>query len=206
MATLPRALRSVSVLGALLLATAVAAPGAQAQALPAVPLRQGEIALAVDVDNGPDFVGHVEVAAAAFTGAALTGVRGWAEVRVAAMRTGIGLRDRHMRNAMDADSFPTIRFEIEEVRIGLVHGDTTDVALHGVLILHGERRAVRAEGRVVATATTVEVSASFPVDMREYGITPPTRFLGSVRVRPVAQITARLRFDGSAAAGPPQAP
>jgi polyisoprenoid-binding protein YceI len=178
--------------------------GARAQALPAAPLREGDIAFAVDVDNGPDFVGRVAVADAAFTGTALSGVRGYAEARVAAMRTGIGLRDRHLRNAMDADSFPALRFELDEVRVGHVHGDTTDVALHGFLVLHGQRRAVRAEGRVVATATAVALVASFPVDMREYGITPPTRFLGSVRVRPVAQITARLRFDGSAAGQHPE--
>lgn len=189
---------------ALLLLACLATSAARAQALPSAPLRAGDIAFAVDVDNGPDFTGHVEVTGAAFTGIALTGARGWAEVRAAAMRTGIGLRDRHTRNAMDADSFPTIRFEVEEVRVGPTHGDTTDVELQGYLVLHGQRRAVSARGWVVVTAAAVEVVASFPVDMREYGIAPPTRFLGSIRVRPVTQVTARLRFGGSAVGQHPE--
>jgi polyisoprenoid-binding protein YceI len=172
-----------------------------AQNVPSLPLRQGDVSFAVTVDNGPDFIGHVEVASAAFTGATLADVRGFAEVRVAAMRTGTGLRDRHLRNAMDADSFPTIRFDLDAVRIELTHGDTTDVELHGFLLLHGQRRALRAEGVVVMRDSGVAVVASFPVDMREYGIMPPVRFLGSVRVRSGTHVTATLRFGGSPASG-----
>jgi len=49
-------------------------------------------------------------------------------------------------------------------------------------------------GTVVSHLHGVEVTASFPVDLREYGIVPPSRFFGAVKVRPVTRITARLEF------------
>jgi hypothetical protein len=47
---------------------------------------------------------------------------------------------------------------------------------------------------VVIRGGEVEVAATFPIDMREYGIPPPTRFFGAVKVDPIAGIGVRLTF------------
>ena len=188
---------------ALLLPAALAALAvsrAGAQALTPEPLRSGEVSFFVQVSNGPDFTGHVAVTKAGFTGADVAAAQGFVEVRLVDMQTGIGLRDRHMRNAMDADSFPTIRFEVTGLTPGTSRGDTIGVTYRGRLTIHGQTRDVTAEGTLVALPGRLDVTATLPVDMREYGVAPPTRFFGTVKVQPVVRITARLRFGAAGAA------
>jgi polyisoprenoid-binding protein YceI len=170
-----------------------------AQTVVPAPLLKGEITFAMHAAIIGAFTGRAPVARAEFTGTRLGDVRGTAEVRVSEMRTGIALRDRHLREAMTADSFPTVRFDLVEVRPGATSGDTTTASFEGRLTLDGVTRPVRARGMVVATPTGVDVEATFPVDMRDYGIVPPVRAL-VLRVAPDVDVTARLSFR--AAAGP----
>ena len=141
--------------------------------------------------------GHAPIASAEFVGGRLSDVRGVAVVLVADLRTGNGSRDRHMRAAMDADSFPTIRFDLDSLQTGPAADDTVGVVLMGRLTLHGVTRPVRATGRVVVAPDGAVVDASFPVDMRDYGIRPPVRAL-VLRVSPAVAVAVHLAF----AAGP----
>ena len=181
---------------AIVAAAGAFATSARAQSLTALPLRQGEITFAMRATKVNDFVGRVTALRAEYSGGDLGTVRGNLELRVADMHTGIGLRDRHMRNAMRADSFPTIRFELVGVDAGGTRGDTVSVVFQGHLTIHGATKTVRVPGTVVMRQGGVDVSASIQIDMREYGIDPPTRFLGAIRVLPVTAVTANLSFGG----------
>ena len=181
---------------ALLAAVAAVWPvPASAQAVTPMPLRRGALAFAMRASTVNDFVGTVPVARAEFSGIDLTNVTGVVEVRVADMRTGIGLRDSHLRNTMHADSLPTIRFQLVGLDPSPARGDTVPTIFQGHLTIHGVTQTVRVSGWVVVRADDVEIQVSFPVDMREYGIAPPSRFLGVVRVNPVTNITVRLNFE-----------
>src|SRR5712692_7655133 len=81
-------------------------PGLWAQALTVTPFKTGTITFAVHATKVPDFVGTIASVKAEFRGTDLSNVTGTVEVRVADMHTGVGLRDTHMRRAMNADSFP----------------------------------------------------------------------------------------------------
>ncbi len=166
----------------------------EAQNLTPAPLRQGEVTFAMRATKVNDFTGTAPVARASFAGNRLTNVTGVVEVRVADMRTGIGLRDRHLRNAMDADSLPLVRFELVGLDPSPARGDTVPTVFQGHLTIHGVTHTVRVSGWVVVLPAGAEVFASFPVDMRQFGIDPPSRFLGAVRVDPVTQVTVRLSF------------
>ncbi|OYV72125.1 MAG: hypothetical protein B7Z72_05465, partial [Gemmatimonadetes bacterium 21-71-4] len=58
----------------------------------------------------------------------------------------------------------------------------------------GQTRDDTIPGTVVLGPGTAQAAAAFPLDMRDYGIKPPTRFLGIVRVEPVVGITVELTF------------
>jgi len=180
-----------AVAAAFLLAVPAALP---AQAITPGPLRHAEITFAMKATKVSDFVGRVDTVQARFSGTGLQAVTGSVEFRLRDMHTGIGLRDTHMRNAMRADSFPTIHFALAGVEIGASAGDTTGVVFEGSLTIHGVTRAVRLPGSVVLRGNEVDIAASFPLDMREYGIAPPSRFLGAVKVDPIAGIVVRLTF------------
>lgn len=165
-----------------------------AQAVSPAPLSSGELTFAMRATKVNGFVGHVPVSRAEFHGDQLSRVTGFAEVRLVDMSTGIGLRDRHMRNAMRADSFPIIRFDLTRVEPGTPQGDSIPAVLHGRLTIHGVTHDVRVNSAVIVRGSQTEITGSFPVDMREYGIDPPSRFLGAVKVHPVTTVGVSLRF------------
>lgn len=185
-------IRRIPGLAALLLAAT--AVSAAAQAITPAPFRSGEITFAMRATKVNDFVGRVGVARAEFQGTDLANVTGIVEARVAEMRTGIGLRDTHLRGAMHADSFPLVRFELVGLDLGAVRGDTVTATFQGHLTIHGVTHTVRVPGWVLVRAPGAEIRAVFPVDMREYGISPPSRFLGAVRVDPVTNLAVHLVF------------
>jgi polyisoprenoid-binding protein YceI len=172
---------------------------AAAQPVTAAPLARGEVTFLVHSTIVGGIRGRVPVAQAEFTGGELGEVRGLAEVRVADMQTGNGTRDRHLRRTMEADSFPTIRFELVGLRPGSRSADSATVALEGRLTIHGVTRPVRADATVALRPDGADVVATFPLDMRDYGIKPPVRAL-VLRVAPDVVVTARLSF------GPPSGP
>ena len=175
---------------------ALVLPGAlDAQAITALPLRRGEVVVDVRATKVNDFDTRASVSVARFSGTDLANVTGFFEVRVADLRTGIGLRDRHLRNAMHADSFPVVRFELIGVDTQGATGDSIAVTFQGRLTLHGVTKTIRVPGTLVRRLTMIEVIVTrYPLDMREYGVTPPTRFLGAIRVQPDVHVNARLVF------------
>lgn len=179
-------------LAALLAALPRAALG---QALAPLPLRQGDVTVDVRATTVNDFAVQGPVARAEFHGTDLANVTGFLEVRIADLHTGIGLRDRHMRRALNADSASVVRFDLVGVDAAGGTGDSIAVVFQGRLALHGVTRTLRIPGTLVHRADSIVVQVSrFPLDMREYGITPPSRFFGAVRVQPDVHITVRLIF------------
>jgi polyisoprenoid-binding protein YceI len=167
-----------------------------AQAVTPGRLRHAEVTFAIKATKVADFVGRVDSVRAEFSGTSLANVTGSLEIQLGDMRTGVGLRDTHMRRTMRADSFPTIRFALAGVDVGASNGDSVAVVLRGDLTMHGVTRAVRVPGHVIVRGGEVDVAASFPIDMREYGIVPPARFFGAVKVDPIVGIAVRLGFGG----------
>ena len=178
---------------AVILAASLLARHAAAQAVVPGPLVAGETTFLFHSTIVGRLQGRAPIASAEFSGGTLADVRGTAEVRVDRMETGNGARDRHLRETLQADSYPVIRFEVDSVAPEGSAGDTTAVILSGRLVLHGVARAVRAEGTVATGSIGTEVTASFVIDMRDYGIRPPVRAL-LLRVAPDVAVTARLTF------------
>ena len=112
--------------------------------------------------------------------------RGWIEVRWADIDTKNGTRNRHMLKTVDAERFPVIRFDVTALRPGLD-------SVAGTLALHGVSKEVVWPVSVQVGGDTVSVAADFPVDMRDYGIKPPVRFV-IARMGAVVTVHVRLVF------------
>ena len=189
----PAGRRAAGLSGAALLSLALPALLA-AQAVTPAPLVRAEITFAMRASKVNDFTGRVDSVQARFSGSDAASVTGTVEFRVRDMHTGIGLRDTHLRNAMRADSFPTVSFELVGFIPEAARGDTAGGVFQGHLTIHGVTHTIRAPGWVLARGGATEIGATFPLNMREYGIDPPTRFLGAVKVDPVTTIGVRLIF------------
>jgi polyisoprenoid-binding protein YceI len=119
----------------------------------------------------------------------VTGTLEWVEVRWADIDTKNGTRNRHMLKTVDAEHFPTIRFDLTGTT-----ADTGQVRLKGTLTLHGVSQPVERPVVIHAWPDSAAVAADFPVDMRDYGIKPPVKFV-IARMGPVVQVHVRLVFQ-----------
>jgi polyisoprenoid-binding protein YceI len=137
----------------------------------------------------------------------LTTASGTVEVRVASLRTGIDLRDEHLRSDswLDATRFPTAKFEITSVRgaTSLTPGRTARLTLAGHFTLHGRTRDITANADVqllppeagATTSNTIRVSARFRVHLPDYGVSVPSL----VRLKVSDDIAVTVSFRARAA-------
>lgn len=168
---------------------------AQAVPTPPLPLRAGEVVIDVRATTVNDFDVRAAVARAEYGGSDLARAGGFFEVRVADMRSGIGLRDRHLRATLRADSFPLIRFELVGVDAAGATGDSVAVHYQGRVTIRGVTRTVRVPGVVVRRADSLVVLVTrFPLNLAEYDVRPPSRFLGAVRVQDDVHVSVRMTF------------
>ncbi len=122
--------------------------------------------------------------------------RGQVDMRAATLHTGIGLRDRHLRQALDTDRFPLVTLVLERVTLaaggyaGASEG--TAVALQGALRVKDRPYPVTFAATAAFHGDTLLVVGRAPLRFTEVGMKPPTRLLGSVKVHDEFV----LRFDG----------
>ena len=111
------------------------------------------------------------------TGGTLTEVRGWVEASVRTLKTGNGRRDRDLVKTMEADIYPNIRFVLEGVETSSTTGDSIPVVLSGRFYIHGVSRVEKFEALVRRTPVGTRITATFPMNLKDYSITNLTRFL-----------------------------
>ncbi len=126
-------------------------------------------------------------------------VKGAVQVDLATLQTGIGLRDRHMKDKYleigRSDTFTTAR--LEEIRIE--HAEEGSMPFHAKLTLHGEQHSVSgiADLQGQQRDGALRVRARFPISLAAFGIQAP-RYLG-VGVRDEVQV--QVQFTAVSAAG-----
>ena len=136
--------------------------------------------------------------------------RGEVDVRAATLKTGIGLRDRHLRQELDTDHFPLVTLIVDGVTrapaaapvAAAIAGaraealpaaaDATPVVLHGSLTVKGQAHPVALAATAAFRGDTLVVVGRAPLRFTELGMKPPTKLFGAARVHDEFV----LRFDG----------
>jgi polyisoprenoid-binding protein YceI len=110
------------------------------------------------------------------------------------LETGIGLRDRHMKDnylqVEKGEQFAEAR--LQDIRVEKLEGKTT---FKGLLTLHGERKEVTGTAELKPNGAGYRVDATFKVRLSEFQIPDPT-YLG-VGVKDELQV--RVRFTAAPA-------
>lgn len=109
-------------------------------------------------------------------GAAVRGALGF---DLQALQTGIALRDRHMKEKyLETARFPRATLTVSHVAVEKL--PTTEsfaavtIPFDGVLSLHGVEKPVSGEAKVARTGTSVTTTASFAINIKDYGISLPS--------------------------------
>jgi hypothetical protein len=84
-------------------------------------------------------------------------------------------RDRNVGRALDIQHFPEAVFAASSLTVParISQGATVDVTLLGTFTVHGIARTVRGTSQVRAAGGRVQAAGSIPLDMTEFGVTPP---------------------------------
>ena len=116
-------------------------------------------------------------------------VRGALKVELQTLETGIGIRDRHMKNNyLEVEKGPGFATAtIEDIRVEKLEGKTV---FTGVLSLHGQKKKVSGAAELQQKDGKIRVQAQFPVKVSEFEIPAPT-YLG-VGVKDEIQIKVSL--------------
>jgi polyisoprenoid-binding protein YceI len=158
-------------------------------------LRQGELSFDGRATMG-DFTGTTTTVSGEMTGGSdLGAVRGWVEAPVNTLLTGNGRRDRDLNKSMESDKFPTMRFDLTDVRPGISRGDTTAVTLTGSFTIHGVKRDVSMPATVISQADGVRLRSTFPLNLTDYRIGGLSKMLGILKMHPDIVVHVNLLFD-----------
>src|SRR5262245_25157913 len=202
--SLGRTRRYASILA---LVFAVSAPSLSAQqAISAGNVVRGTLSFDAKATLGA-FTGTTSTVTGSITGGAeVRDVRGQVEAQVTTLKTGNGLRDKDMMKAMDADSIPTMRFELHGVSAQSQAADSAVVTLSGQMTLHGVTRDVAVPAVVRFGKDGVQVTATFPLNVRDYGVTRLSRMLGAFKMNPDIVVHVDVVFGPGGGTSPAAAP
>lgn len=114
------------------------------------------------------------------------------ELPVESLKSGEGGLDKNLYKAMETAKFPGISFRMDSYR-------ASDGMLQaaGILTIHGTPRQVSLSAEVRGLSGTAHLLGSTRLSMKDYGVTPPRLFLGTLTVGD--QVTVRYDLELSAA-------
>ncbi len=105
-------------------------------------------------------------------------------VDVTSFDSGNSNRDSHAMEVVDALTYPEARFSSTSV---VQHGDS--VTATGTLLFHGQSREIMIPGHVESSANLLRVRGNFAINMKSFGLEPPSLLLMPV------QDTVRFSID-----------
>jgi polyisoprenoid-binding protein YceI len=182
-----RVMKSHGILAFAIALTSVAAPAAAADSYK---VSSGEVTVMCPLTVGGSFEAKTRNLSGDVAHAAEQGtMRGALKVELQTLETGIGVRDRHMKNNyLEVEKGPAFATAtIEDIRIEKMEGKTV---FSGMLSLHGQKKKVTGAAELQQKDGKIRVQAQFPVKVSEFEIPAPT-YLG-VGVRDEIQIKVSL--------------
>lgn len=118
----------------------------------------------------------------------LSGASGIVKVDLRELKTGIGLRDKHLRGEMwlNTDEYPYATFKLKKISgaESLTEGNPVKVTFQGIFSVHGVSKEISAEGeltyikesektRASIKGNLLKVQADFQIKLSDYGISIP---------------------------------
>jgi len=139
----------------------------------------------VDVDAAQGAVASVLAGTKAVRAVTVT-------VPAAKMDCGNGTMNEHMLKALKAKDAPTIEFKLGGYEVGK-GGAGVQGTLSGTLTLGGQTRTVSiAANGAAAPNGALQVTGVYQLDMKEFGLKPPSLMMGTMKVDPVVTVNFDL--------------
>ena len=109
------------------------------------------------------------------------------------IKTGISLRDKHLRRYLQVDQFPTAKLEVQRSKLKLPNDDAVvQSSATGRFTLHGITKPLTFRYEAKRTGSDYHVQGLSQVDIRDFGIEVPC-YLG-VCVKPVVKLRVKFKL------------
>jgi len=103
------------------------------------------------------------------------------------LETGIGKRDKDMRETLETDDYPFAEFFGRlDSEIDVSQRNSQPVVVSGEFTVHGVTRQIRIDGTVTASEEGLQVEAEWELNLNDYDIEPPSLLI--IKVDEVQQI------------------
>lgn len=90
------------------------------------------------------------------------------------LKTGIGLRDDHLKKALDTSKFPKAKLVVERSKLSLPEDNKElEASATAQLTLHGVTKPTKVSYKVQRTGSDYHVSGRTEVDITDFGIEVP---------------------------------
>lgn len=101
-------------------------------------------------------------------------------VELTTLDTGIGLRNRHMReNYLHTDEYPRAEFTGAITKADK-KGDSWDVIVEGVMKIHGKDKKMKVNGKMTKTTNGFRIQANFIVKLSDHNIEIPSLMVSKI--------------------------
>lgn len=120
-------------------------------------------------------------------------------VPVASFHCGNRIMESDMRRALKADDHPRVEFRFRALRGGVRHDLDTGLyhaTIVGDLSLAGQTKAIDvAVSAQRISRTSFRIRAVLPLQMTDFGVTPPTALFGAIRARDGLTVSFDLTLE-----------
>jgi polyisoprenoid-binding protein YceI len=103
-------------------------------------------------------------------------------ISTAALECGNGTMNEHMRKALKQPEFPTISFKLESYDV------EPSGMLTGKLSMAGQDRAIQFPATFTDDGNAIRVQGNKAINMKEWGIKPPSLMMGTMKVKEMVTI------------------
>jgi polyisoprenoid-binding protein YceI len=109
------------------------------------------------------------------------------------VKTGIGLRDRHLKKDLETDTYPDAILTISRKKLKFPDDDKeVKSSATGTFKLHGVEKPMTFQYKALRTGSDYHVQAIASVDIRDHGVEPPC-YLG-VCVDPTVKLKVKFKL------------
>lgn len=132
------------------------------------------------------------------TGGSLVAAESEGKIRLGlaanSLKTGIDLRDTHLRKYLEADKYPTITIAVPRSGVNKpAEGAVTEGRVQGDVTMHGVTKAVPIQYKAARAGNTYLVQGLMSVDIRDFKIEVPC-YLG-VCVDPNVKVKVKFKLQ-----------
>jgi polyisoprenoid-binding protein YceI len=97
------------------------------------------------------------------------------EVDLNALDTGIGLRNRHMReNYLETDQYPVTHFRGKVVGYSAIDDTLTNIQAEGNIFIHGIEKPLEVTGQLIEKSDGYRIKTNFNVKLSDFEIEIPS--------------------------------